>query len=91
MIRCPKCGHDSVNVLIWGTASTKDFISHEVLNTEMDLKEHARCENESCEYEGWESEFKFYELACLSECTKHAYFRGGDNGTDKQSSNETAQ
>ena len=52
MIRCPKCGHDSVNVLIWGTASTKDFISHEVLNTEMDLKEYARCENESCEYEG---------------------------------------
>lgn len=57
MIQCPKCGHDEINVPVWGGADTKDgeIFTNEMLN--IDYKDDTtRCKR--CEHEGFFSDFE---------------------------------
>ena len=47
--RCPQCGHNKVNVAIWGSAETTDG-QLEVVYINPDWKENVRCTK--CDHEG---------------------------------------
>ena len=60
-IKCPNCGHNEVNVAIWGSAEvegtfTTDIRIADVVSVNIDRHESARCTQ--CDHEADYSEFK---------------------------------